>query len=718
MGGCCSPTVLSQFEVEFGVRDGSVLVLDTSTMDMDQLLRVGIAEAQLATVLRQKTDKAHHLKISRVLLLAALRRCAASESGVRAHLLEVLEKLGENSDALRIIAECAIDTNSKCNSWGQKQEAEAGDCNNETQFENSVPASLPHPLELDVGRPRVLSTVDEVLVEDNEVEAHVEVETSWSSDQDAQEDEPAKQDQVLEDQEADAERDDAMEEQEDNDEQEEEEEDEDEDEEADDVDEEQEMGVADEPGRQEDNDEDGEDEDYGSSEGNDGSSEGNDGSSEGNEFPDLTPEKDTPLLDDSQTVTSVFALKDVCEEQPITALREVPRHSPCLVEMSPLVGHSPKLDAEMWNSQSIQVSANTREALAQLRAELVSPDKEPRPRAQPQQGKRRGHGRQPSQSPSTGYLSAETDGDGSKQACKDEFVADLRARNMLRESPPAFAEDRRVDAVNPLSLSPSLSHISQDTFSMVPSVWPTPLTTSCEARLEALHSSPSAPTGAVSVRVVNGVSGEEEVRFPCPIHASFSEQGFMQTLDRLCQQHAGQALSELNWLSQANAGAKLVRRKCDIRMVENLRGDDGGKRLMVLFLCTVPITPPSELLPMQVRLRSVTPCKIASGTPHVRVVLVTSLLEAGRQYSVAFTHQWSNMTHSAEASLLQNRRGVELSMPWQMLAGGDTTEGLYDIHLVIDKSHRSENRRTLTVASPESELSCSSASAFEPIRRS
>merc|ERR1712136_640129 len=100
---------------------------------------------------------------------------------------------------------------------------------------------------------------------------------------------------------------------------------------------------------------------------------------------------------------------------------------------------------------------------------------------------------------------------------------------------------------------------------------------------------------------------------------------------------------------------------------------------------------------MQVCLRSVTPCKIASGTPHVRVVLVTSLLEASR---------------------LQNRRGVELSTPWQMLAGGDTTEGLYDIHLVIDKSHRSENRRTLTVASPESELSCSSASAFEPIRRS
>jgi len=108
----------------------------------------------------------------------------------------------------------------------------------------------------------------------------------------------------------------------------------------------------------------------------------------------------------------------------------------------------------------------------------------------------------------------------------------------------------------------------------------------------------------------------------------------------------------------------------------------------------------------------------------VRLILETTVLEAGHEYSVAFTHQWSNVTYTAEATPSSNGRGVEVSVPWQMLtAAGSSTDGLYDVHLVTDRAYRSENRRTLTVGSAESEFSCSSSamstaqSSFVPLHR-
>merc|ERR1712003_551416 len=91
-------------------------------------------------------------------------------------------------------------------------------------------------------------------------------------------------------------------------------------------------------------------------------------------------------------------------------------------------------------------------------------------------------------------------------------------------------------------------------------------------------------------------------------------------------------------------------------------------------------------------------------------------------YSVAFTNQWSNVTMTVEASLMVNQRGVEFTIPWQMVrAQSQAAEGLYDVHLVIASENdlsRSDNRRTLTVGVAESELSSTSAGSFVPIAKS
>jgi len=95
----------------------------------------------------------------------------------------------------------------------------------------------------------------------------------------------------------------------------------------------------------------------------------------------------------------------------------------------------------------------------------------------------------------------------------------------------------------------------------------------------------------------------------------------------------------------------------------------------------------------------------------VRLQIDTSPLEQNHEYAVAFTHQWSNMTYTSVATLLASQRGVEAMVPWQMLAASSqNTEGLYDVHLVVDGNFRSENRRALTVGSAESDVSSSCVS--------
>jgi len=226
----------------------------------------------------------------------------------------------------------------------------------------------------------------------------------------------------------------------------------------------------------------------------------------------------------------------------------------------------------------------------------------------------------------------------------------------------------------------------------------------------------------VSVRILNGVSGEEEVRFSIPQQSSFSEQHFLSILDRLCQRHTGMPLSDLKWLSQAQAGGQYQRRKCDLSMVEELFSGKGASKHCspVLTLCTVPVRPPTELAALKIRLKSVVPAQVfqpasAVGSPGeeqpVRVQIDTSPLDKNHEYAVAFTHQWSNMTYTSVATLLPSQRGVETVVPRQMLAASSqNTDGLYDVHLVVDGNFRSENRRALTVGSAESDMSSSCVS--------
>eukprot|EP00931_Biecheleriopsis_adriatica_P117847 TRINITY_DN9332_c0_g1_i1.p1 TRINITY_DN9332_c0_g1~~TRINITY_DN9332_c0_g1_i1.p1 ORF type:complete len:932 (-),score=159.15 TRINITY_DN9332_c0_g1_i1:93-2681(-) len=235
----------------------------------------------------------------------------------------------------------------------------------------------------------------------------------------------------------------------------------------------------------------------------------------------------------------------------------------------------------------------------------------------------------------------------------------------------------------------------------------------------------------LAVRILNGVSGEEEVRFAAPLEASNSEQHFFTVLDRLCLQHAGQPLTGLNWLScEGQEGHRFQRRPCDLRMMDELfhvweRSKDTHKG-PELLLCTVPSMPPTELAASKVRLKSLAPTRVTCGqAAPTRLQLDTSTkLEESHEYSVAFTHQWTHMTYKAQATLLPNHKGVECTVPWQMMtvSANSNTDGLYDVHLVIDHEWRSENRRALTVGLSESEVDSSSTTksegnSFVPIER-
>jgi len=276
---------------------------------------------------------------------------------------------------------------------------------------------------------------------------------------------------------------------------------------------------------------------------------------------------------------------------------------------------------------------------------------------------------------------------------------------------------------------------------------PTPLTHAASKACENQFSIPPSPCclgevalpegvfpgDILNVRIINGVSGEEELHFVVPLHlAAASEKQLYENIDRLCQEHAGQALATLSWLHKAESGSRLQRRHCGIGMIEKLLGDGApiaqspSASPLELLLCTVPAQPPSELPAARVRLRSVAPSYVQLGTlsspaPITAVRLETSQLDASCGYSVAFTHQWSNITHKADATLLPNGNGVKAIVPPAMLAPspGAGNDGLYDVYLVVDDSYRSGNRRTLTVVSAD-ELSSSStagSSTFDPIGR-
>lgn len=358
----------------------------------------------------------------------------------------------------------------------------------------------------------------------------------------------------------------------------------------------------------------------------------------------------------------------------------------------------------------------------------------------------RHNGRQPSQSVPPGWrtdAAVSATGNGSRRsssaiAVKEDLVkVDPKSRSTEDAWPPLApsADCMAMNSEEPchygstwpspgierqFSPSPSSLAAMSPGFSALESAPPSVFASPFIAGAASIHdftprSASAAPSNLVSVRVLNGVSGEEEVRFTVLTDSCFSEQQFFNKIDSLCQQHAGQALSDLNWLDQPEPGGRFQRRPCDLDMIDELsfrtgRGSSGSSA--VLLLCTVPARPPSELPACSIRLRNLRPDRVGCDISEpIHVQLLTSSLDPARRYSVAFTNQWSHVTYTAEAKLLPSGRGVELEVPRQMyMAASSSTEGLYDVHLVIDRNKRSENRRAFTVCSLESELSSSSAS--------
>ncbi|CAJ1419793.1 unnamed protein product, partial [Effrenium voratum] len=216
----------------------------------------------------------------------------------------------------------------------------------------------------------------------------------------------------------------------------------------------------------------------------------------------------------------------------------------------------------------------------------------------------------------------------SRQASKGE--SDLAGR-MVSPSTP-----QRALRTDTLSVAGSYCP------SMAPSIAPSPHPMAAMLRQDSLmpggslnfstfHSyGEDTDKDRLSVRILNGVSGEEEIRFSAPLQAD-SEQQFLAALDRLCLQHAGQPLAGLNWLSREGEADRFQRRTCDVRMIEELfdqwtRAKDTAKGAVVL-LCTIPVQPPSELPRGKVRLKGVEPMRV-SCVPQV-LRLDTSALEAG-----------------------------------------------------------------------------------------
>jgi len=221
----------------------------------------------------------------------------------------------------------------------------------------------------------------------------------------------------------------------------------------------------------------------------------------------------------------------------------------------------------------------------------------------------------------------------------------------------------------------------------------------------------------LQVRVMNGVSEEEIARFAIGKDCFKGASAFFMHLDRLLQDHAGHPLTRVHWLKVGQKGTE--RRHADMRMLQELIN---SPLTMPLYLCTVPMQIPAELALFQpnIRLKSLVPAKVVYRPKDLsipRVFLETTRLPHDRQLSVAFTDQWTNTTYVVEGLLSEDLCGVHFGIPTAMLQkeveGG---VGLYDVHLIIDNIHRSENRRALAVVNSDRAMSSDASSAsFEPV---
>jgi hypothetical protein len=232
------------------------------------------------------------------------------------------------------------------------------------------------------------------------------------------------------------------------------------------------------------------------------------------------------------------------------------------------------------------------------------------------------------------------------------------------------------------------------------------------------------------VRVLNGVSLEEQARFAMPTETG-SPAEFLKMLDRLCQMYAGLPVVQLQYVCsvQNNGRRQYDRKPVDVAMVTDVRAklqqravDASNDQQCALVLCTIPQPPVQEMEVCTVRLRNIQPCTILYDSRKT-LVLKTTQLQEGHMYTVTLTNQWdAGKACFVAGTLLPDRGGVEFSLPPQFHEAGPAAAGLYDVHLVIDHRFRAENRRALTIAQHDdaesvvsSELS--SAQSFVPAAR-
>merc|ERR1719247_1576587 len=239
---------------------------------------------------------------------------------------------------------------------------------------------------------------------------------------------------------------------------------------------------------------------------------------------------------------------------------------------------------------------------------------------------------------------------------------------------------------------------------------------------------------SLSVRILNGVSLEEQGNFTMMVTEATSPAEMLPKLDRLCQMHVGLPTMRLQYVatSYQDGVRRYDRRPVDRHMVDDMRAklvkrreqgapSNGEQAQYALVLCTIPMSSVSEMEVCRVRLKNIQPGAIPFDSTQ-RVILKTTPLQEGHMYTVTLTNQWdSGKTCFVGGQLLSDLSGVEFRLPPQM-ARSQQAAGLYDVHLVIDHRYRAENRRALTVLDGHDDTeSCvsseQSAQSFVPPNR-
>jgi hypothetical protein len=313
--------------------------------------------------------------------------------------------------------------------------------------------------------------------------------------------------------------------------------------------------------------------------------------------------------------------------------------------------------------------------------------------------------------------------DGSPGVDLGGFQIDKNAFHTFRQSPPASPAPQSADARG--SLMPGLwdeksqiSGLSPSVRSVGPRDNSSPGSASLGPRADVgaplplvLRPDDEHQDGvSLSVRILNGVSLEEQASFAMVISESSSPAELLPALDRLCQMHVGLPTMRLQYVATSyKDGARVCeRRPVDRAMAEDIRAklvrdrreqgvqSAAAEHGFALVLCTIPMSSVQEMEVCRVRLKNIQPGAIPHDSTQ-RVVLKTTPLQDGHMYTVTLTNQWdSGKACFVGGQLLPDLSGVEFRLPPQM-ARSPQASGLYDVHLVIDHRYRAENRRALTV---------------------